>query len=197
MGIWGPICWTPLRGSGFLPSVCNTPMHSMLPCISVYSRWYLGVLRARHFLCWGLGASAHLSGFWYLSGHLLDVHYASSCAFLVVYYVSSLYYHGYDYYSSSDCGVFWYVISIISDCGSLFDGASYNIGSAWCGSATTPDTKMLWRCSWPCLCATAATSILNASSDLCQLCHGFSTGRFLFQSWKSHQICILYVWFLF
>ena len=43
---------------------------------------------------------------------------------------SSLYYHSYDYYSSSDCGVFWYVMYIISDCGSLFDGASYNVGSA-------------------------------------------------------------------
>ena len=54
-------------------------------------------------------------------------------------------------------------------------------------SAATPDTRMLWRCSWPCLCATAATSIFNASSSLCQLCHGFSTGRFLFQSWASHS----------
>ena len=135
----------------------------------------------------GLGVSAHLSGFWCLSVYPLDIHYASSCAFLVVYYVSSLYYHGYNYYSSSDCGVFWYVISIISDCGSHFNGASYNIGSALCGSATTPDTKMLWTCSWPCLCATAATSIYNASSGLCQLCHGFYTGRFLFQSWASHH----------
>ena len=83
-----------------------------------------------------MGASAHLSGFWCLSVHPLDVHYASSCTFLVVHYVSSLYYHGYNYYSSSDCGVFWYVISIIGDHGCLFDGASYNVGSARCGSAT-------------------------------------------------------------
>ena len=69
----------------------------------------------------------------------------------------------------------------------LLDGAPYNIGSAWCGSASTSDTKMCWRGSWPCLCATAATSIFNAISGLCQLCHGFSTGRFLFQSWPSHH----------
>ena len=43
------------------------------------------------------------------------------------------------------------------------------------------------RCYWPCLCTTAAISIFNASSGLCQLCHGFSTGRFLFQSWASHH----------
>ena len=73
------------------------------------------------------GASAHLSGFWCLSVHPLDVHYASSYTFLVVHYVSSLYCHSYDYYSS-DCGVFWYVISFIGDHGFLFDGASYNIG---------------------------------------------------------------------
>ena len=34
----------------------------------------------------------------------------------------------------------------------------------------------------PCHCATAATSISDASSGLCQLCHGFSPDRFLFQS---------------
>ena len=95
------------------------------------------------------------------------------------------------YYSSSDCGVFWYVIYIISDCGCFFDGASYNIGSAWCGSATTPDTKMLWRYSWSCLHATAATSIFNASSGPCQLCHGFPTGRFLFQSWAPSILYII------
>ena len=64
----------------------------------------------------------------------------------VVHYVSSFYFHYYGYYSSSDCGDFWYVISIICDHGYLFDGASYNIGSAGCDSATTPDTKRLWRC---------------------------------------------------
>ena len=36
--------------------------------------------------CWG--ASVHLSGFWCLSIHPFDVHYASSCTFLVVHYVS-------------------------------------------------------------------------------------------------------------
>ena len=55
---------------------------------------------------------------------------------------------------------------------------------------------MLWRCYWPCLCATAATSIFNASSGLCQLCHGFSTGRFLFQSWASYHFVYI-VWCLF
>ena len=54
-------------------------------------------------------------------------------------------------------------------------------------AVATPDTMMLWQCSWPCLCATASTSILDASSGLCQLCHGFSPGRFLFQSWASHH----------
>ena len=142
----------------------------------------------------GLGVSAHLSGFWCLSVHPLDVHYASSCAVLVVYYAWSLYYHSYNYYSSSDCGVFWYVISIISDCGSLFDGASYNVGSAWCDSAATPDTKILLTCSWPC-----------HSSKL----HLQSLFRPMpFMSWVLHRevsfsklslptFCILYVWCLF
>ena len=75
----------------------------------------------------------------------------------------------------------------ISYHGPLHDGASCNIGLAWCGSATTADSKVPWMCCWPYLCATAATSISDASSDLCQLCHGFSTGRFLCQSLASHH----------
>ena len=181
-GMWGlSFCLETPHVFGCLP-MCPTPSHNyMLPCMSVCSRG--------HCMYWGetshmLGAGgtlAHLSGFWCLSVHPLDVCYASSCTFLVAHYVSSLYFHCYDYYSSSDCVVLWYVISIISDYGTLFDGASYNTGSAWCGSAATPDSKRLWRCSWPCLCATAATPIFDASSGLFQLCHGFSTGRFLFQ----------------
>ena len=44
--------------------------------------------------------------------------------------------------------------------------------------------------------ATAATSIFIASSDLCQLCHGFSTGSFFFRL-EPPLFCILYVWCLF
>ena len=49
-------------------------------------------------------------------------------------------------------------------------------------SATTTDAKRIWRCYWPCLCATAATFIFEVSSDFCQLSYRFSTGSFLFQS---------------
>ena len=113
---------------GCLP-ICPTPQHIyMIPCMSVCSRDYCIHYGGNIPMCWG--ASAHLSGFWCLSVHPLAVHYASSCIFLVVHYVSSLYFHCYDYYSSSDCGVFWYVISIIGDHGSLFEEASYNLGSA-------------------------------------------------------------------
>ena len=126
-------------------SIQTPPMSPILPCSSVCSREYLHVI-------WGCRGpsicldthhmfgclptcqtsphtSAYLSCFWCLAVHPWDVHYASSCTFLVVHYVSSLYYHGYNYYYYGDCGVFWYVISFIGDHGSLFDGASYNIGS--------------------------------------------------------------------
>ena len=55
-------------------------------------------------------------------------------------------------------------------------------------------TERLWMCSWLSFCATAATSIFNASFSLCELCYGFSTGRFLFQSWASHHLYLIYVW---
>ena len=66
-------------------------------------------------------------------------------------------------------GVIWAVICFFSDCGSFLDGASRNIGVAWSGSTTTLDAERLQRCYWPCLCATAATSIFDASSGLWQL----------------------------
>ena len=99
----------------------------------------------------------------------------------VVHYVSHFYY-GSDYYYSSYSGIFWPVISVISDSGSFPDRVSSELGSAWSGSTTTLDAKRLWRCYWLSFCATAANSIFDASSRLCQLCYGFSTGRFLFQS---------------
>ena len=126
----------------------------------------------------GVGVFPHLLGVLEASAHEVSL-----CLFLyilVVHYISHFYY-SYDYYSSYG-GVFWAVICFISDHGSSPDGASCNIGSAWSGSTTALDAKRLWRCYWPCLFATAATSIFDASPGLCQLCFGFSTGRFLFQS---------------
>ena len=104
------------------PSLClDSPMYlNASPCVQnslhLYVPLYVYVLGLICMCCGGtphmLGvwqASAHLSGFWCLSVHPYDVHYASSCTFLVVHYVSGLYYHGIDYYSSSDCDIFWFV----------------------------------------------------------------------------------------
>ena len=105
-----------------------------------------------------------------------------TCSFLyiffVVHYVSHVD-HSSDYYSSSYSGIFWPVISVISVSGSFPDRVS---SKPWCGSTTTLDAEELWRWSWLHFCVAAANSIFNASSGLCQLCYGFSTGRFLFQS---------------
>ena len=131
------------------------------------------------FFCWGLGGFPHLLGVLGGSAHGMSI--CSLLYIFVVCYVSCFYY-GYDYYSSSYGGIFWPVMGFISNCGSFSDGVSSKLGSVWSGSTTTLDAKRLWRCYWLCLCATAATSIFNASSGLCQLCYGFSTGRFLFQS---------------
>ena len=82
----------------------------------------------------------------------------------------------------------------MSICSSFPDRVSSKLGSAWHGSTTTLDAERLWRCYWLSFCATAAASIFNASFSLCQLCYGFSTGRFLFQSWASHHLYLVYVW---
>ena len=112
--VWTPLCvWMP-------PHVSNTSTHLYAP---LYVCMFLGISACAmgiHPICWGSGASAHLSGFWCLSVYPLDVYYASPCTFLVVHCILSLYYNSYDYYSHSDCGVFLYVISIIGDHGSLW-----------------------------------------------------------------------------
>ena len=157
-----PLNYTPTLSHWF-------PVHQYVSGISVC---YVGI----SLLLKGLGVFPHQLG-----ASALEM---SICSFLysfVVHYV--LYFnYGSNYYSSSYSGIFWPVFHIISDSGSFPDRVSSKLGSAWHGSTTTLDAKRLWRCSWLSFCATAATSIFNASFSLCQLCYGFSTGRFLFQS---------------
>ena len=187
--LWGvvmgsPLCWdtlpyipyiTPVGGASPL---LHLHTQSLVPCalvcfrdISMLSGHFPSVEGFGGVSCisWGVGASA------------LEMSYAHSCTFFVVHYVSYFDY-GSDYYSSSYSGIFWLVFHVISDSGSFPDRVSSKLGSAWHGSTTTLDAKRLWRCSLLSFCATAATSIFNASFSLCQLCYGFSTGRFLFQS---------------
>ena len=115
--------------------------------------------------------------------------------FFVVHYVSHLN-HGSDYYSSNYSGIFWPVISAISISGSFSDRVS---SKPWCGSTTTLDAEELWRCFWLRFYATAADSIFNASSGLCQLCYVFSTGRFFlfFRVEPPTILYLIYVWCLF
>ena len=52
-----PTCWIPPHMSN------NPPNIGMFSCASVCFRGYLHVIWGIHASCWGLGASAHLSGF--------------------------------------------------------------------------------------------------------------------------------------
>ena len=152
-----------------------TPL--LVPCTLLFSG--ISVLMwAFPLLLKGLGVFPHHLGMF--GGHISSsaVHMLILIHFFVVHYVSLLD-HSSDYYSSSYSGIFWPVISVISDSGSFPDRVSRK---PWCGSTTTLDAEELWRCSWLQFCGAAAYSIFNAFSGLCQLCYGFSTGRFLFQS---------------
>ena len=171
------VCWdtslTPPLFGGSSPllhpsTLCWFPVHC-------FSQGYQYLMWAFPFLLKGLGVFPHYLGS--LGG--TSALQLSSCSFLyfffVVHYVSR-FDHSSNYYSSSYSGIFWHVIS---DSGSFPDRVS---SKPWYGSTTTLDAEGLWRCSWLCFCAAAATSIFNASSGFCQLWYGFSTGRFLFQS---------------
>ena len=101
---------------------------------------------------------------------------------LVVQYVSSPYYHSYDCYSSSDCGIFWYVISY-----HWWPWLPLWWGFLQCW------VSMMWFCHHPWhqdalevvlvmpLCHSSNLPSFDASSGLCQLHHGFSTDMFLFR----------------
>ena len=174
------------------PSI--TPPHSVVGslCISMF-QVYQYVMWSFSLLLKGLGVFPISWGF---GGYQhLRCPYAHSCIFFVVHYISCFYYSS-DYYSGYS-GIFWPVISVTSHSGSFPDRVSSKLGSAWCGSTTTLDAERLWRCYWLSFCATVANSIFNASFSLCQLCYGFSTGRFLFQSRASHHfvsyICLVSV----
>ena len=178
-----PLCWdtsltSPLFGGAF-PSITLPHTQLLVPCASVCFR-DISMLCGHFPSVEGFGGvPPSVGGF---VGHQpLRCSYAHSCTFFVVHYVSHCDY-GSDYYSFGYSGIFMPVISVISDSGSFPDRVSSKLGSAWHGSTTTLDAERLWRCSWPSFCATAATSIFNASFSLCQLCYGFATGRFLFQS---------------
>ena len=82
------------------------------------------------------------------------------------------------------------LITIDSYTGSHFCGPD-NIRSAWCGSATTVDSEEHSEgFCWPhCYAAARTISVLDTCSGICKLCHGSSSGKFLFQSWASY-------WFL-
>ena len=190
-----PLCWdtilTPPLFGGASPSITLPHTQSLVPCALVCFRDIC--MLCEHFpSVEGFGGVPPSGGG--LGASALEMSICSFLYIFVVHYVSCFNY-GSDYYSSSYSGIFWPVISVISDSGSFPDRVSSKLASAWHGSTTTIDAERLWRCSWLSFCATAANSIFNASSSLCQLCYGLSTGRFLFQSWASYHfvsyICLV------
>ena len=137
----GPLtCWTlPLH----LPCMGVPPLQFAPPSIFGFSASVcLGILMSYGDFSLLLGVFPHLLGVLGASAHGMPM-----CSFLyifVVCYVSHFYY-GYNYYSSSNSGIFWLVIGFISDYYSFADGVSSKLGSAWSGSTTTLDAKRLWR----------------------------------------------------
>ena len=148
---------TPPLFGGASPSI-TPPTQSLVPCALVCFR---GIsMLSGHFpsVSKDLGCSP-IS--WGVLGHQhLRCPCAHSCSFFVLHYVSHFDY-GSDYYFSSYSGIFWPVISVISDSGSFPDRVSSKLGSAWHGSTTTLDAKRLWRCSWLSFFATATNSHLQ------------------------------------
>ena len=179
--VLGHFPYTTLYGGASLQLHPHTQL--LVPCASICFR-DISMICGHFPFCWGVwGCSPSVGG---LGASALEMSICSFCYISVVHYVSCFEY-GSDYYSSGYSGIFWPVISVISHSGSFPDRVSSKLGSAWSGSTTTLDAERLWRCSWLSFCAIAANFLFNASSGLCQLSYGFSTGRFLFQNWASYH----------
>ena len=100
MGTWGASVHPNDMGS-FMGHqyICQAFLCQCIHCLSVHKSYQLLPIIVGVFLT-GLDASGCMLCFVLLFLSL-------EC----FYYVSSFYYHGYDYYSSGDCCVLWYVIT--------------------------------------------------------------------------------------
>ena len=178
LGCGPPYVGQPPKGEWMPPHVSKMPC--MLPCISAYSMGYLHVLWARHFLLGAGGVSMSVRLLVSVSTST-GCPLCSSCAFLqfIMSKASTT-------MATTTTPPVTVVSSGMSSISSVTVPPYLMVLPTMLGQHNVvllpPDIKMFWRCSWPCICATAATSIYIASLGLCQLCRGFSTGRFLFQS---------------
>ena len=189
------VCWdtshTPPLFGGASPLIS-------LPPHSVVSSLCTAILRDISIICGPFFPS--VEGFggvppsgWEVWGahQLFSCPYAHSGTFFVVHYVSHL------TMAPTTTQLQWYLLACLP-CHQwqwLHPWQGFQYAMVW--FHTTLDAERLWRCSWLHCGATAANFIFNASSSLCQLFYGFSTGRFLFQSWASHHsvsdICLVSV----
>ena len=133
--------------------ICMFPLYHMFPCVKglgghLYTPYVLGSFWGHQYICQAfLCLSVHpfasqfishtscSTSLWIFTG--LDAYGCLLCFILLFlslqcfHYASSFYSCGYDYSSSSDCCVLWYIISPLSGYhGTLLDGASSNIRSA-------------------------------------------------------------------
>ena len=167
----GPLtCWTPhlhLPCRGYFPICFTLPLISWLPCASVCFRdicmWYgqyfpyvggFGGIRT-----WGV----HM---------LLLVHSCSSLGLMFLLWLWLLLLQL--WWCLLGCHLFYQWPWVLPWWGFL---------QHWVSMKWFNHHPLCWEALevyWPCLCATEATPIFDASSGLCQLWYGFSTGRFLF-----------------
>ena len=114
---------------GYLP--LNYPPHSVVGSLCNAILRDIGIL-CGPFPFWqeGFGGVPPSLGEVWGARQLFSCPYAHSCTFFVVHYVSH-FHHGSNYYYSSYSGIFWPVISVISDSGSFPDRVS---SKPWCGS---------------------------------------------------------------
>ena len=132
---------TPPLCGGASPSVASPHLVVGFP-VHWYVSGYLYVMWGFFPSVRGLGLFSHQLGV--LGGTSALI--LSICSFLyifIVHYVSHFYYYVYNYYLSSYSCIFWPVIILISDSGSLPHRVSSKLGSVWSGSTTTFDAERL------------------------------------------------------
>ena len=154
-----------------------------LRCVFRHAKWCLCQSNLKGCAC--SGGNDTPSWEYHLSPSFLGIvptpigSYYSGCFLIVCSHYVLIYCDHYHYLSTCDCCVLWSITHHYDSYAISYLCGPDDIRSGWCGSATTIDSKGHYEGScWPHHYAAVTTSVPNASSGICQLCHGSSVCKF-------------------
>ena len=179
--------------SGGASPLITPPILSYWFPVQCYSQGYWYLMWTFPLLLKGLGVFPPSLGEVWGAYQLFSCPHAHSCTFFVVHYVSH-FDHGSNYYPFSYSGIFWPVISVISDSGSFPDRVPVSHGKV-------PPPPLMPRGSGGVLCSISVPQQQTPSSMLLLAYANYAMGSpqvgFFFRVEPPTIFYLIYVWCLF